>query len=161
MTTPVEAEPRNERELVLARLVDAPAEALYRCWTDPQLIPHWFCPKPWRAEAEALDPRPGGASRITMYGPNGEVAPNDGVFLEVVPGRKIVFTDNYTEGWEPNPDPMMTAVITFEPQPDGRTLYVARVGHPSVEKKTQHEQMGFQEGWGVCAEQMEALARTL
>ncbi len=161
MTTEVTATPNNDRELVLARLVDAPAEALYRCWTDPELIPQWFCPKPWRAEPETMELRPGGASRITMYGPDGEVHPNDGVYLELEPGRKIVFTDNYTAGWVPNPDPMMTAVITFEPQADGRTLYTARVGHPSVAKKDEHEAMGFHGGWGICAEQMEELAKTL
>ena len=87
--------------------------------------------------------------------------PSRGVFLEVVPGRKVVFTDAFSEGWLPNPDPMMTAIITFEPQADGRTLHTARVAHPSVEKKTQHEQMGFHAGWGICAEQLEAAAKAL
>jgi uncharacterized protein YndB with AHSA1/START domain len=162
MATPVDIKPNNERELALARLIDAPADALFRCWTDTTLIPEWFCPKPWRAEAETLDLKPGGANRITMYGPDGEVFPNEGVYLEVVPGRKLVFTDVFTEGWVPaEGGGMMTAVITFEPQGDGKTLYTARVGHPTVEKKAQHEQMGFLEGWGICADQMEALAKTL
>ena len=94
-------------------------------------------------------------------GPDGESHANDGVYLEITPGRKLVFTDGYTEGWVPNPDAMMTAVITFEPQADGRTLYIARVGHPSLEKKTEHEAMGFHDGWGAVAQQLEALARTL
>jgi uncharacterized protein YndB with AHSA1/START domain len=55
---------------------------------------------------------------------------------------------------------MMTAVLTFEPAEDGKTLYTARVGHPTIEKRQQHEQMGFHEGWGVCAEQLEEVART-
>lgn len=161
MAAEVTIEPRNERELVLARLLDASPEALYRCWTDASTYPDWFCPKPWRAVADQLELKPGGASRITMYGPDGEVFPNNGVFLELEPGRKVVFTDAYTEGWIPNPDAMMTAVITFEPQADGRTLYVARVGHPSVEKKAQHEQMGFHQGWGAVAEQLEAVAKRM
>jgi uncharacterized protein YndB with AHSA1/START domain len=161
MATEVKMEPAYDRELVLARLLDAPAEALYRCWTDGSTYPQWFCPKPWRAESEKMDLRPGGASRVVMYGPEGEVFPNDGVFLELIPNRKVVFTDAYTEGWVPNPDPMMTAIVTFEPQPDGKTLLVARVGHPSVEKKAQHEQMGFHGGWGVMVDQLEAVAKGL
>jgi uncharacterized protein YndB with AHSA1/START domain len=162
MATEVKMEPAYDRELVLARLLDAPAEALYRCWTDGSTYPQWFCPKPWRAEATKLSTKPGGANEITMYGPGGEVFPNRGVYLELEPGRKLVFTDAYTEGWVPvDGGGMMTAVITFEPQPDGRTLYTARVGHPTAEKKAQHEEMGFHGGWGICAEQMEELAKTL
>lgn len=56
---------------------------------------------------------------------------------------------------------MMTAIVTFEAQPDGKTLYLARCGHPTPEKKAQHEQMGFHDGWGVVAEQLEALAKRL
>lgn len=162
MATPVELSPNYDRELVLARLMDASPEALYRCWTDADLIPKWFCPKPWRAEPQALELKPGGANRITMYGPNGEVFPNDGVFLELAPGKKLVFTDAYTEGWVPvEGGGMMTATIAFEPQPDGRTLYTAHVGHPTLEKKAEHERMGFHAGWGICAEQLEALAKGL
>jgi uncharacterized protein YndB with AHSA1/START domain len=161
MATEVQLQPNNDRELVLARVLDASPEALYRCWTDPELIPKWFTPRPWTTEVVRLDLKPGGASRFTMRGPDGEVFPNDGVFLELEPGRKVVFTDNYTEGWVPNPDPMMTAVITFEARPDGKTLYTARVGHPSAEKKAQHEAMGFHGGWGICAEQLEEVAKTV
>jgi uncharacterized protein YndB with AHSA1/START domain len=162
MTTPVEIAPSNERELVLARIVDATPEQLFKLWTTPELYPEWFCPKPWRAEVTKMDLRPGGASSNVMRGPDGEVFENNGVYLEVVPNEKLVFTDAFTEGWVPAEDGgMMTATLTFEARPDGKTLYVARVGHPTVAKLKQHEQMGFHEGWGVVAEQMEALAKTL
>lgn len=161
MAVPVEIEPRNDRELVIARLMDATPDQLFKAWTTPALYPDWFCPKPWRAEVTRMDLRPGGASDMMMYGPDGESFPNGGVYLEIDPGKKLVFTDAFTEGWIPNPNAMMTAVITFEPQADGRTLYVARVGHASVETKSQHEARGFQDGWGVMTEQLEALAKTL
>jgi uncharacterized protein YndB with AHSA1/START domain len=162
MTEIVDIAPTHDRELVIARLVDASPEALYRVWTDPARYPEWFCPKPWRAEVDKMDLRPGGAADNTMYGPDGEVMKNHGVYLEIVPNQKIVFTDAFTEGWLPvEGGGMMTAVLTFEAQPDGRTLYIARCGHPTLEQKTQHEQMGFHDGWGICADQMEAVAKTL
>lgn len=161
MATKVDIAPNNDNELVMARIMDATPEQLFRVWTDPTLTPQWFCPKPWRAETTKMDLRPGGASVTTMYGPDGEVFPNAGVYLEVVPNEKLVFTDFFTEGWVPSENPMMTAVVTFEARPDGKTLYIARAGHPSAEKKAQHEQMGFEEGWGIVAEQLEALAKTL
>jgi uncharacterized protein YndB with AHSA1/START domain len=162
MATPVDIAPNHDRELVLARLIDAPPETLFRCWTDPKVMPEWLCPKPWTVEITKQELKPGGASNLIMRGPDGEESVQDGVYLEVVPGRKLVFTDAYTEGWVPTEGGgMMTATVTFEPQADGRTLYVARVGHPTAEKKAQHEQMGFHEGWGIVADQLEETAKRL
>lgn len=162
MTQPVDIAPNHDRELVLARLIDATPEQVFRAWTTPERYPEWFCPKPWRAEVSRMELRPGGAADITMYGPNGEVAPNPGVYLEVIPNRKLVFTDAYTEGWVPTEGGgMMTAVLTFEPAEGGRTLYIARVGHPTAAQTGQHEQMGFHDGWGVATEQLEAVAKTM
>jgi uncharacterized protein YndB with AHSA1/START domain len=162
MTTPVDVKPNNDRELVLARVIDASPEALYRCWTDPAIMPKWFCPKPWTIELTKQELKAGGASEMIMRGPNGEEFPNKGVYLELVPNRKIVFTDVFTEGWVPvEGGGMMTATVTFERQADGKTLYIARCGHPTAEKKAQHEQMGFHEGWGIVAEQLEETAKAL
>jgi uncharacterized protein YndB with AHSA1/START domain len=161
MAARVDIKPENDRELVIARRIAAPPAACFRCWTDPALIPQWFCPKPWRAEVVKLDVRPGGASQMIFKGPAGESFPNDGVYLEVVPNRKLVFTDAYTAGWKPTETPMFTCEITFEDAGDGETLYVARARHWTDAAVKQHVEMGFHEGWGACAEQMEALARTL
>lgn len=162
MAAKIDIAPNHDRELVLARIVDATPEQLFKLWTTPELYPKWFCPQPWRAEVTAMDLRPGGASNNTMYGPDGEVFENKGVYLEVVPNEKLVFTDAFTEGWAPaEGGGMMTATLTFEPIGDGKTRYIARCGHPTVEKLQQHEQMGFHEGWGIVADQMEALAKTL
>ena len=43
----------------------------------------------------------------------------------------------------------------------GGTRYVPEIGHWSEEDRKQHEAMGFHEGWGICIDQLEALARTL
>ncbi|HKR88440.1 MAG TPA: SRPBCC family protein [Phenylobacterium sp.] len=161
MAVPVDIKPENDRELVIGRRIAAPAAALFRCWTDPALIPQWFCPKPWVAEVVKMDVRPGGSSQMIFKGPDGQSFPNDGVYLEVVPNQKLVFTDAYTEGWRTSEKPMFTGVITFEEAGNGETLYVARARHWTDAATKQHQEMGFHEGWGVCAEQMEALAKTL
>jgi uncharacterized protein YndB with AHSA1/START domain len=161
MATPVDMTPGGPRELVIARRVAAAPEALFRCWTDPALIPEWFCPKPWYAVPSRMDVRAGGASEMIFHGPNGESFPNNGVYLEVVPNRKIVFTDAFTEGWKPSENPMFVGEITFEDLGNGETLYVARARHWTDESVKKHAEMGFHEGWGICAEQMEALAKTL
>ncbi|HVN01329.1 MAG TPA: SRPBCC domain-containing protein [Caulobacteraceae bacterium] len=54
----------------------------------------------------------------------------------------------------------MTVVLTFEEAGAGRTRYTARVRHWTVEDRERHEQMGFDTGWGQCADQLAALARS-
>ena len=162
LATPVDVAPRNDRELVIARLIEASPEALYRCWTDPEILPKWFAPRPLTTEVREMDVRPGGRQAIVMKTPDGTEHETGGVYLELVPGRKVVSTDAFREAWVPGEGtPFMVAEITFEPQPDGRTLYTARAGHWDEASKQRHEEMGFHQGWGLCAEQLAEVARTL
>jgi uncharacterized protein YndB with AHSA1/START domain len=149
-----------DRELVLTRLIDVPREKLYRCWTEPKLVIQWFTPPPWTTASAEMDVRPGGSSIVVMRGPDGTEMANPGVYLEVVPNEKLVFTDAYTSAWRPSEKPFMTAIITFEDE-DGQTRYTARVLHWSVEDRETHEKMGFHAGWGVATDQLAVLAATL
>jgi uncharacterized protein YndB with AHSA1/START domain len=151
----------DSRELVLTRIIEAPADKLYRCWTDPELLKQWFAPKPFTTPVAELDVRPGGASLIIMRGPDGVDMPNAGIYLEVVPNRKLVFTDAYTGAWTPSAKPFMTVVLTFDDLGDGRTRYTARALHWTDEDRAAHEAMGFHTGWGICADQLAELAGTL
>jgi uncharacterized protein YndB with AHSA1/START domain len=107
-----------------------------------------------------MDVRPGGSSLVIMRGPDGTEMPNRGVYLEVIPNERLVFTDAYVCGWEPSGKPFMTGILTFE-HADGQTRYTARVRHWSVEDREAHEQMGFHVGWGIATDQLTALAQTL
>ncbi len=150
----------SNRELVLTRLIDAPRAVLFRCWTEPELIKQWFVPAPWSIAHAEVDLRPGGKSLIVMRDPEGNEFPNPGIYLEVVPGRKLVFTDAYVSAWQPSDKPFMTGIVTFEDEA-GKTRYTARALHWSDEDRKTHEEMGFHEGWGKCADQLAALAATL
>lgn len=134
---------------------------VYRAWTEPELVTQWFTPAPWTTPEAELDVRAGGNNRIKMRGPHGEDVDNFGVYLEVVPNEKLVFTDAYKRAWEPAEKPLMTVILTFEEAWDGKTKYMARVRHWTKEDYEIHEKMGFHAGWGKATEQLEALARTL
>ncbi len=151
----------GERELVLTLTLDAPRNNIWRCWTEPELLRQWFAPRPWTTPRAELDVRPGGACLIVMRSPEGQDMPCPGVYLEVVPNQKLVFTDAYTAAWEPSQKPFMTGIVTFEDAGPGRTRYVARVRHWTAQDRRQHENMGFHDGWTQCARQLEALARNL
>lgn len=150
----------SDRELVLTRLIDAPREKVYRAWTEPELLKRWFAPLPFTTPTAELDVRTGGSNLIVMRSPEGQDMPNRGVYLEVVPNERLVFTDAYTKAWEPSEKPFITVTLTFGDL-NGKTEYTARVLHWSVADREMHEQMGFHQGWGLCADQLAALVATI
>jgi uncharacterized protein YndB with AHSA1/START domain len=153
--------PETAHELVLTRVLDAPRDKLWRCWTEPELLKQWFCPKPWFVSEARIELTPGGEFFTVMNGPNGERFGEPGVFLDVVPQERLVFTDAFRPGWRPAGRPFMAAEITFADEGVGRTRYVGRAMHWSAEARQEHEAMGFEQGWGTAADQLEALARAL
>ena len=154
-----------DRELVLTRLIDAPREKLFRCWTEAELLKQWFAPLPYTTPHAELDVRTGGANYIVMRSPEGEDMPMRGVYLEVVENQRIVFTDAYTEAWQPSDKPFFTGIITFEDEvgQNGKamTRYTARARHWTQEDCDAHAKMGFHEGWGQVADQLAAVAAKL
>lgn len=148
------------RALVLDRVLAAPRMAIWRCWSEPELLKQWFAPAPWSVAEAELDFRPGGETRIVMRGPDGEQAPARGVYLEIDPGRRLVFTDAYKAGWQPSEKPFFTGHISLDDL-SGGTRYIARALHWTEEARIAHEAMGFHEGWGKCAEQLEKLAQRI
>jgi len=147
------------RDLVLTRLIDAPPAKVFEAWTDPELMKRWFVPRPWSLARAETDVRPGGSSLVVMRSPEGEEFPNHGVYLEVVPGKRLVFTDAFTEAWKPSEKPFMSVVLTFEEEAGG-TRYTARASHWTDADREAHEKMGFHEGWAICAEQLAELVET-
>lgn len=147
--------------LTLERMMDAPVEKVWRCWTETALLEQWFCPKPWYVSDARMDLRPGGESYSVMNGPEGERFENLGVYLEVVPMQKIVTTDAFLPGWVPSSRAFMVAETLFADAGNGKTKYTARAMHWSEETLKEHEAMGFHEGWGMAADQLEALAKSL
>lgn len=149
-----------ETDLILTRTLMAPRALLWDCWTQPQHLVHWFVPRPHRVVACDLDVRVGGRCNTT-FEVEGRIMPNEGVYLEVIEGEKLVFTDTYTEGWKPAPEPFMTAIVTFADAPGGGTTYTAVARHRSPEAAKTHADMGFFDGWGTVAGQMEGYAQGL
>ena len=95
--------------LTLERVMEAPVKNVWRCWTEPELLEQWFCPKPWYISNVVQDLRPGGVAAFTMHGPDGEAFPNIGVFLAVEPMKRIVTTDAFLPGWIPSDQAFMVA----------------------------------------------------
>lgn len=147
-------------DLVLERVVDVPPELVWIAWTKPEYLKKWFTPAPWTVTACEIDLRPGGIFSTTMRSPEGQEFPNVGCYLEVVPQRRLVFTDALLPGYRPAQNPFMTAIIAIEPHGSG-TRYVATALHNDEAARKKHEEMGFHQGWGTALDQLVAHAKKM
>jgi len=160
MSLPPGFTPDPERDLVLTREIDVSPTAVWQAWTEPERLKQWFTPRPWTTPEVEVDLRPGGIFRTVMRGPDGEEGGGTGCILEVVPGARLIWTGALGPGFRPNPkadmpiDMTFTAIIAMEPNDAGGTRYTAAVMHADAAGATQHEQMGFFEGWGTCLDQL-------
>ena len=96
--------------LSLQRHYPVAPEKVWRAWTDPQALAQWWGPGPGEPVSLAeLDVRVGGRFRIVFGGPDGKMHECAGVYQEVVPNRKLVFTWSW-----PNTTPERISVVTIE-----------------------------------------------
>src|SRR5689334_3769802 len=82
----------ERKQLVITRIFDAPRDLVYKMWTDPKHVAQWWGPNEFTIPFCELDVRPGGSLIIHMAGPDGVVIPSKGVYREVVPLERLVFT---------------------------------------------------------------------
>lgn len=149
-----------DTDLSFTRVLAVPRSLVWECWTSPEHIPHFFVPRPHRVTAVDIDLRVGGRFNTT-FEVDGATMENKGVYLEVVPNEKLVFTDAYTEGWKPAPDPFMTAILLLSDAQGGGTTYTAIARHRTPDTRRTHEEMGFFDGWGTVVTQLEDYAKGL
>lgn len=142
-----------ETDLSFTRLLPVPKALVWECWTRPEHIPHFFVPRPHKVTACDIDLRVGGRFN-TEFDVDGARLDNKGVYLEVIPEQRLVFTDAYSEGWKPAPDPFMTAIVDIEDAGNGQTRYTATARHRSPAAAEQHKAMGFYDGWGTVVDQL-------
>jgi uncharacterized protein YndB with AHSA1/START domain len=147
-------------DLSFTRTLAVPRKLIWECWTQPKHIPHFFVPRPHKVTACDIDLRVGGRFNTT-FEVEGKPMENHGVWLELIENEKLVFTDSYTEGWKPAPDPFMTAILILGDAEGGGTTYTAIARHRTPETRQIHENMGFYDGWGTVVTQLEEYARGL
>ncbi len=97
----------KDRELVITRTLNAPAELVWEVFIKPEHIANWWGPDGFTNTIYTMDVRPGGLWDFVMHGPDGTDYKNKSIFKEIVPFKKIVF-DHF------NPD--FTTTIKFEDQ---------------------------------------------
>jgi len=140
-------------ELSVTRHIATPPAKVWDVMVNRQ--EEWWCPKPWYITMVAQERWAGGRSEMVMHGPDGEEMPHNGLFLAWEEGRRFVTTDAVTGDFMPS-GPFMIGIWEVEPEGEG-TRYTARARHWTEDDMKRHADMGFEEGWGVCADQLKAI----
>jgi uncharacterized protein YndB with AHSA1/START domain len=135
----------TEREVVITRIFDAPRELVFRAWTDAALLSRWWGPKMFTNPVCEVDPRVGGKWHIVMRGPDGTEYPCGGVYREIVPNERLVFTNIATDK-EGNPilDGLTTVTFTDD---GGKTKLVLHTRATALVAYATAHLQGMEAGW--------------
>ena len=149
----------NELTLKVERVINAPRSIVWQCWTDLALFKQWFCPRPLQVTQAEFELCPGGRMNTVMEGPNNARVDSKGVWLEVIPHSRLVFTDAFTEGFVPIPEPFLTWCVELTDESTAKTKLTWGARHRSNEDVRRHLEMGFEVGWNTAVDQLDDLAQ--
>jgi uncharacterized protein YndB with AHSA1/START domain len=139
----------EKTSLAIKRFINAPRERVYRAWTDPEQLKRWFGPENVRTINLTADVRVGGKYRWDLLKENGEEWACLGEYLELVPGKKIIFTWKWDDDddWKPH-----NSVVTIElaDRDGGTELLLTHEQLPSEKSRDRHN-----EGWNSVLDRLE------
>lgn len=108
----------STRQITLSRLIAAPVAKVWRCWTDPALLPQWFGPDGFTCQTHDIDLREGGHWLFDMIGPDGTVWPNRHRYVRMVPHEIAFLLDAGAEDVATN-----EVVMTLTPEAGGTRIH--------------------------------------
>ncbi len=136
----------EDTRLALRRTFQAPVAAVYAAWTDSEQMKHWMGPSDDFGPSEVTgEVRVGGRYRIVMHGPGGETHRVGGVFREVVPNRRLV----YTWAWESTPERESLVTVEFRASGGGTELVLTHDRFADRDARDRHQQ-----GWDGCLDRL-------
>jgi uncharacterized protein YndB with AHSA1/START domain len=148
----------SDREIRLTRLFDAPRNLVIEAMTKPEHVTQW-----WGCLADGysvpvceIDLRPGGAWRFVNRTPKGELVAFYGVYREIAPPERLVFTEIFEQF--PNTESVVTAVFTEE---NGKTRLAVTVLYPSLEVRDIVLKTGMEKGAAISYDRLEEVVARL
>lgn len=118
----------KSNEIRITRIYDAPVEAVWDAWTDPEQTAQWWGPRGFTLTTHSKDLRPGGHWKYTMHGPDGVDYPNVTRYFEVEPQKKLV----YDHGGSDDRPPMFRVTVLFS-ETGGKTRMDMTMSLPTPE----------------------------
>lgn len=139
-------------DLTITRVFDAPRDLVFQVWTDPKHVAKWWGPHHFTNPVCELDVRVGGAIRIHMRGPEGTVYPMSGVFNEINPPERLVFTSAPLDENGERLFELLTTVV-FEEQ-GKKTKLTLHVHVLTATSEAAQYLDGMEEGWNQSLERL-------
>jgi uncharacterized protein YndB with AHSA1/START domain len=155
----------KDQELFITRIFDAPRESVWKAWTDADLMKRWWGPKGFTSPYYKIDFRVGGRFLFCMRSPEGKDYWGTGIYHEIVPQEKIVFSDSFADekgnvvpatqyGMSTDFPLEMLVTVTFE-EIEGKTkLTLRHVGIPAGADRD-----GANVGWNQSLDKLDEALR--
>jgi uncharacterized protein YndB with AHSA1/START domain len=147
----------TDREIVITRAFDAPRRLVWKAMTTPELIRRWlFLPPGWTMTCCEEDVRVDGAYRWEWSDPDGNIAmAMGGVYREVVPQERLVRTEKFEFGCQPQAGEQLGTMEFIEQ--GGGTLVKITVVYPSKEARDGALASGMEQGMSAGYDKLEAM----
>ena len=143
---PAQAQLATKPSLTLKRRLNAAPEKVFAAWTDPKKIVKWFGPDAGPVKEAEVDVRAGGRYAVTFHTEDGEQHHVSGVYQEVVPDEKLMFT------WAWRTMPERESLVTVLIKPDGTGSLLTIIHEQFFDKPARDR---HQEGWTGCLDKLE------
>ena len=151
------AEP-GKPTMVLTRVFDAPRRLVFVAYSRPEHVARWWGRRGQALTVYEMDFRPGGAWRFVLRGADGQEHPFRGVYREIVPPKRLVYTFVYDVPGVRDQEAVET--LTFEER-DGRTTLTSTMVHRTVEARDGHMRAGMEAGASETLERLAELLTTM
>jgi uncharacterized protein YndB with AHSA1/START domain len=146
----------GEPIIAVTRMFNAPARFVWDAWTKPECMMRWFGNSCSTLEICEMDVRPGGAWRRVLRMQDGSTVGFHGVYQELDPPVRVVFT----EVFEPFPEHPSTVTVTMTER-DGKTYVRVEQLHQSVASRDAHLASGMEPGMRETLDRLEAFVSAL
>ncbi len=138
--------------LVISRTFPAPREVVFKAWSSAEHMKRWFSPKGYSVPEAEIDFRPGGVCAICMRSPEGQDFWSRGVYIEISPPDRLVFTTGVAVG----DSQKFTAhtTVTFEIDGAGTRMTVHQI-YDIHDEAFLFAVEGAPEGWRTTLDKLE------
>ncbi len=121
--------------VTIVRRIKASPARVFKAITEPSQMLQWWGPDAGPTLSVEADVRPGGRFSVVFRLMNGDEHNPTGIYREVIPDRKVVFT------WEWPEMPERESLVTFllEPIDGGTELTLIHANLPDEEARESHE----------------------
>jgi uncharacterized protein YndB with AHSA1/START domain len=148
----------SDREIRLTRLFDAPPHLVFEAMSKPEHITRWWgnLGDGYSVPECEVDLRPGGRWRFVNRLPNGQSVAFYGVYREIAPPGRVVFTEIFEQF--PDIESVVTAELTEE---NGKTRLTVTVQYPSLQVRDAVIASGMERGAGLSYDHLDEIASEL